>query len=164
VHPALVSASKVLQLSQQLKILDLTIPSKEATRLSRDIFQTTAHLSEEFKLTSPPWFHNFLVNMGLRQKGLCFHWSDALYVHLLHQEYPHFEFHVAGANIGEYFFEHNALVVVAKGAKIEDGILIDPWRNSGRLYFSKVSEDTQYRWKHRANRGCLRYSNVTCLP
>jgi len=59
-----------------------------------------------------------------------------------------------GANIGEYWTEHNVMVVVAKGMPVEEGIVIDPWRDASRLYFSKVKEDTKYVWKHRASRGC----------
>ncbi len=144
--------NRVAQLSKMLQSLDSTIPSKEAMQLSRDIFKETAKLTKEFKLTSPPWFHNFLVNMGLREKGLCYHWSDALYRYFLDKKYPSFEFHLAGANIGEYFFEHNVLVIVSKNGKFEEGIVIDPWRNSGKLYFSKLKEDKKYEWKHRHNR------------
>jgi len=125
--------------------------------LSHDVFEETTRLTKSFKLTSPPWFHNFLVNIGLKEKGLCYHWSDALYMYLSKKQYPHFEFHLVGANIGEYFFEHNALVITAKGSKVLEGVIIDPWRNSGKLYFSKVREDTKYRWEHRASRGCKRY-------
>ena len=151
-----VSKTHITQLSQLLQSLDKNVPSGEATILSEDIFYKTAMLTEEFQLTSPSWFHNVLVNVGLREKGLCYHWSDALYVHLLQKRYPHFEFHLVGANIGEYFFEHNALVLVAKGGSIKNGILIDPWRDSGKLYFSRISDDAEYQWKHREERGCLR--------
>jgi hypothetical protein len=151
-----VPQSRVVELSKQLQALDKSIPTKEAMLLSRDIFKQTSKLTKEFKLTSPPWFHNFLVNTGLREKGLCYHWSDGLYVYFLDKEYPSFEFHLLGANIGEYLYEHNTLVVVAKGAKVLDGVLVDPWRDSGKLYFSNVKEDKKYKWSHRAYRGCQR--------
>jgi len=105
-------------------------------------------------MTSPPQWHNFLVNTGLREKGLCHHWSDALYMHLSHKNYASFEFHLMGAHIGEYWSEHNVLLVVAKGRDVQDGIVIDPWRGAGKLYFSAVKEDVSYHWKHRKKRGC----------
>lgn len=151
-----VSETKTTQLSILLESLDRHIPQEEARQLSKDIFYKTQQLTKEFELTSPPQFHNFLVNVGLRDKGLCYHWSDALYLYLSQKKYTFFEFHLMGANIGEYFYEHNALVVVSKGGRVEEGIIIDPWRDSGNLYFSKVSEDAKYKWKHRAKRGCLR--------
>jgi len=156
VDPPVVSKTRITQLSLLLHSLDQTIPYQEATRLSKDIFHETAMLTKEFELTSPPWFHNVLVNVGLREKGLCYHWSDTLYVHLLQKKYPYFEFHLVGANIGEYLYEHNAVVIVTKGGIVEEGIIIDPWRDSGKLYFSKLEDDFVYKWKHRAVRGCLR--------
>ena len=156
VSEPLVSQTKITQLSTLLQSLDKRIPQDEAMHLSQDIFHETQKLTKEFELTSPPLFHNSLVNIGIREKGLCYHWSDALYAHFSQKKYPHFEFHLVGANIGEYFSEHNALVVVAKNGSIKNGILIDPWRDSGKLYFSRVVEDKKYQWKHREERGCLR--------
>jgi len=97
----------VKQLSTLLQFLHPRVTKKEANELSKDIFHKTATLVQTFKLTSPPQFHNFLVNIGLRKKGLCYDWSDALYVHLILQEYRDFEFHLMGAHIGEYWREHN---------------------------------------------------------
>ena len=150
-----VSQTKMRELSRLFQSLDSTISQSEAMQLSKDIFHKTAQLTKEFEMTYPPQFHNFLVTVGVRKKGLCYHWSDALYVYLSQKHYPSFEFHLIGANVGEYFFEHNALVVVAKGRKIEEGIIIDPWRDSGSLYFSKVEDDPAYIWEHRPKRGCL---------
>lgn len=150
-----VSQTKIEALSHLFQSLDSTIPQNEAMQLSKDIFYKTQQLTKEFEMTSPPQFHNFLVIVGAREKGLCFHWSDALYVYLSQKHYTSFEFHLMGANIGEYFYEHNALVVVAKGGKIEEGVIIDPWRDSGEVYFSKVTDDPAYVWEHRAVRGCL---------
>lgn len=155
VTPPSVSQTKITQFSLLLQSLDSSIPQSEAMRLSQDIFYKTQKLTKEFELTSPPVFHNFLVNVGLRKKGLCYHWSDALYAYLSEKKYASFEFHLAGANIGEYFYEHNALVVVAKGGTVKEGIIIDPWRDSGELYFSKVEDDSGYKWQHRPKRGCL---------
>jgi len=147
----------MIQLSKLLQGLDTHISQEEARQLSQDIFHKTQQLTKEFELTSPPQYHNFLVNVGLRKKGLCYHWSDALYLYLSQKKYASFEFHLMGANIGEYLFEHNVLVVVAKGGRVEDGIIIDPWRDSGEVYFSKVRDDSEYKWSHRSERGCLRY-------
>lgn len=154
VTPLPVSQTKKSKLTKALHNLDRNNSTKESMKLSRDIFYTVDRLTKEFKLTSPPLWHNTLVNVGLRKKGLCYHWSDTLYMHLVSQKYAHFEFHLVGANIGEYFWEHNALVVVKKGGKVQEGIVIDPWRDSGKLYFSKVNADKKYSWSHRSDRGC----------
>lgn len=149
-----VSKTKIEQLSKLLASLDSSIPQHEARVLSKDILYKTQQLTQEFEMVSPPHFHNFLVNVGIREKGLCYHWSDALYLYLSAKEYDAFEFHLLGANIGDFFYEHNALVVVAKGGKIQEGVIIDPWRKVGELYFSKMVDDPEYVWHHRPLRGC----------
>lgn len=154
VAPKTVPQSQIETLAKLLQSLERSVPHKESLQLSRELFQKTKELTKEFKLTSPPLWHNFLVNTGLRQKGLCFHWADALYLHLKKQKYTDFSFHLVGANIGSYFFEHNALAVTNKKGDIESAVLIDPWRNSGNLYFSKIRDDQKYTWTHRLDRGC----------
>lgn len=137
-----------------LQSLEQNITKKESQRLSRDIFLKREELAKTFEVTSPPQYHNFLVNIGLREKGLCYHWSDALYSYLSGQDYASFEFHLMGTHIGEYWSEHNVLVVIAKGQRIEEGVIIDAWRNPDALYFSKVEDDKKYVWSHRPARGC----------
>ena len=149
--------SRVKHLSHKLQGLDENISLREADYLAWDIYHKTDELTESYALVSPPQFHNFLVNVGVREKGLCYHFSDALYLHLKSQGYKSFDFHLVGANIGEYWREHNALVVVAKGCKsdtciLKKGVLIDAWRDSGEVYYSRVNEDKGYHWKHRSDR------------
>jgi hypothetical protein len=45
--------------------------------------------------------------------------------------------------------EHNTAVVVAKGKPWHTGIILDPWRNSGNLYYSYVKDDKKYIWTQR---------------
>lgn len=153
-HP---SSLKREKLAHALEGLAQDIPKGEAIRLSEDIYANTEQLAKEFEMVSPPQYHNFLVRVGLRKKGLCYQWADALYAHLKIQGYEDFDFHLIGANIGKYWTEHNALVVVAKGCDsdaciLRNGIIIDGWRNAGELYFSTVQADKSYVWHHRSNR------------
>ncbi|OQX50027.1 MAG: hypothetical protein B5M46_02220 [Epsilonproteobacteria bacterium 4484_20] len=154
VKPEPVSPHEIKRLSIMLQGLDTKITQKEALALSRDLFMETAHLTKEFELVSPPWLHNTLVNAGIRKKGLCYHWSDALYLAMQKRHYGDFTFHLAGANIGEFWREHNVLVVTAKDKPFDSGIVVDPWRDSGRLYFAGVKEDRKYEWQERKER-CL---------
>lgn len=148
--------TEVNKLTTLFRILDTTITEDEALQLSQDIFWKTEDLRKEFDRTSSPVWHNFLVNTGLREKGLCYHWSDALYAYLSAKDYPSFEFHLMGANIGEYWSEHNVLTVLGKDGELQEGIIIDSWRDSEKLYFSKATDDTDYVWKHRMHRACQR--------
>jgi len=150
VKPVQAPKNEVEQLSSKLQALQSGISYKKSRLLAQDIFKQTQRLTKKFELTSPPLWHNFLVNIGIREKGLCYHWSDALYVHLEQKNYEHFSFYLIGANIGKYFSEHNALLIVSKGARsIKGGVVIDPWRESGKLYFTTVENDKEYTWKRR---------------
>ena len=137
-----------------LQTLDSRIPLNEARLLSQEIFLESAKLRKKFKPVSEPHFNNFLINIGIKERGLCYEWSDALYVHFKKSRYSHFDFHLLVANQGEYFFEHNVLAATAKGGDVMDGVIIDPWRKPGEVYFSKVKDDARYTWRHRAERGC----------
>jgi len=154
VKPVPMPEGEVGRLAFMLQGLDENITQQEAVALSRDLFLQTARLTKEFELVSPPWLHNTLVNTGVRKKGLCYHWSDALYLAMQEKGYDDFAFHPAGANIGEYWREHNVLVITAKGKPFGSGIVIDAWRHSGRLYFARVKDDTKYEWQERKER-CL---------
>ncbi len=147
-----ISHRNIDRLTILLYSINSTNSKQEAQRLARDIYYQTSRLTKEFELVSPPLWHNFLVNIGIRKKGLCYHWSDALFRYFKAQNYPSFEFHLVGANIGKYWSEHNAMVVISKGGEIKDGIVIDPWRNSGKLYYSHIQKDEAYKWSSRANR------------
>lgn len=153
--PASPSQNSVIQLAEKLQSLQRDIPASEAMHLSEELFFEIKKLRKKFKPVSEPHFNNFLINIGMKEQGLCYQWSDALYVHFRKSSYPHFEFHLLVSDQGRCFSEHNVLVVVAKGENVLDGIIIDPWREPGSIYFVKVKDDQEYEWKHRAQRGCL---------
>jgi hypothetical protein len=146
------SQTEQQHLAKLLKQLDRTIPAREASALASDIIRYADELNRRFKRTTDPRIHNFLVNIGLKERGLCYQYSDALYAYLIHRHYPHFVFHPVGTHIGEFWREHNALVVTALGERMEEGIVIDAWRESQRLYFSPVKEDRAYHWTERPER------------
>jgi len=131
--------------------------AKETRRLAYDIVWRSAVLNQEFDRTTPPKFHNFLVNIGFKKRGLCYHFSDGLYRYLKARKshYPHFDFHLIGAHIGSYWLEHNALAVTRKGGRVLEGIVVDAWRQTGTVFVSPIGEDRAYRWVHRPNRECL---------
>jgi len=42
--------------------------------------------------------------------------------------------------------EHNSLVVIPKGGRFEEGLVLDGWRQSGKPYWCHVNKD-HYPWK-----------------
>ena len=60
------------------------------------------------------------------------------------------DLHRAIANSRNISLEHSVLIVSAKGASFEQGIVLDPWRQGmGRLWWSKTLEDPRYHWDSR---------------
>ena len=129
--------------------MNVGIKKDVSTRLSKDIFYKTKQLAKKFKLVSPPLWHNFLVNIGVRKKGLCYNWSDSLFGYLKNRDYKNVKFHLIGANIGNYWSEHNALMISVDNLEFKNSIIIDPWRNSGELFFTHIKDDKDYEWKER---------------
>ena len=127
----------------------LHVDKKEAMDLARKSINYSQTLAKQYNLVKPPIFQNFLVNIGLRKKGLCWQFAYDMLAFVKKQNYKSFDYYIGGANIGNYWNEHNVLVVTCKGCSFKDGILLDPWRNSGNLYFSKLNDDKKYTWKQR---------------
>jgi len=152
-----VNQESVVELATLLQSLDRrTSYAEESLLLAKEIFRETEKLRQKFKPVSEPHVNNLLINIGIKEEGLCYQWSDALYRHFIQRAYPHYAFHLLVADKGKYLFEHNVMVVTAKqkgvNEKMISGVIIDPWREPGKLYFSKVEEDSGYRWKWRRER------------
>jgi len=139
---------RILTLMLMLMALDTDVEREEAYHLAAYSIKYSQSLADRYELVSSPWIHNTLVNVGIKERGLCHEWTEDLLRALLQQAYHNFDFHAVGANIGTWS-EHNALVVSAKGKPYGTGILLDAWRDSGRLYFIKVGNDSKYRWFER---------------
>jgi len=136
------------QLSIMLQELNASIDRWEAIDLAKEVILYSNRLSKKYDVVSPPLWHNTLVNIGLKKRGLCYEWVDDLLEYLHQKRYQTLEFYYVGANIDGYF-EHNAISVSAKGMGFGDGLLLDAWRGSGNLYFTKIKEDKKYMWENR---------------
>ncbi len=136
---------------KKLEILLNTLHAdkKETKDLAKKAIIHSKELALEYNLVKPPLFQNFLVNIGLRKRGLCWQFAYDMLDFVKKQNYKSFDYYIGGANIGNYWSEHNVLVVTCKGCRFSEGVLLDPWRNSGDLYFSKLKDDKRYSWKQR---------------
>ena len=48
----------------------------EAARAAEIAFSYTRELAIQYQITDPPLIHNTKVNMGLKPRGLCWHWAE----------------------------------------------------------------------------------------
>jgi len=139
---------RVTALEKLFRGLGDRVDADESKALARDSFTFAYRLSERYELVWPPLWHNTLVNVGLKERGLCYQWADDMLAHVKEGGYHSFDFYLGVSGQGT-LWEHNTLVVSAKGEPFEQGVVLDPWRDSGELYFAKVSEDEKYQWQLR---------------
>lgn len=137
---------QVRQLSQDLQKLSPTVDPAEADRLAHTAIEVSARLSEDFKPMCLPWANNALKNVGLRKRGLCYEWRDDLYPHLHVLNLKTLRLHLTSA-FRTKLREHNGIIVTAKGQRFEDGLILDPWRRGGRLWWGTFAQDKWHVWK-----------------
>ena len=144
--PVQVYWDKIKQLEQELIALSEMIDKTEARILAEAAVRESAVLAEEYQLVRPAVAHNLLVAFGMRERGLCYHWTEDLMKRFQSLDLKSVQFHWAVAYRGSDLREHNCVVITATGQPFLEGIVLDPWRNSGSLYWSRVSKD-RYPWK-----------------
>jgi hypothetical protein len=140
---------KVQELETALIAMDPSvIDPREAHTVAYDAYVYPMYLANDWGLTWPPLFHNTLRNANNRKAGLCVDWARAMRAHMRSKNLKTFDLYWGIAHKGNAWREHSTLIVTAKGKPFDSGILLDPWRNSGALYWNRIPEDTDYPWKY----------------
>ncbi len=81
VAPSDLPAAQALR--DRIAALSPSIRADEAQRVAESAYATSAQLRRDYGVIGgPPSFHNFLVNLGIRKRGLCFQWAEDLLVQL----------------------------------------------------------------------------------
>lgn len=137
-------AQESSRLQQQFLDLSPNVDPEEAARLAAASLEHAQTLARDYRAVRPPWLHNVLVNNGVRERGLCFEWTNDLFERLYPLRCESLDIHLAVARM-DTRKEHNALVITAHGAPFESGIVLDAWRSSGRLWFGPAATD-KYPW------------------
>lgn len=160
--PSQGSSSDVVALAQAIRAMSPEIDAAEATRAAELSYRYTFQLAQAYEITDPPLIHNAKVNAGTKPRGLCYHWAADMQRLLTDAGFTTLEVQRAIANAdSRILIEHSTAVITAKGAAMHSGIVIDPWRQGGTLFWSPVQQDTRYPWKTRTEvlraRGQIRY-------
>ena len=137
---------RVEALAKALNSLSGKEDSGESFQLARKIVFSAEELTYEYKLVPSPLFHNILVNMRFKERGLCYQWAEDILERINEDDYETFSFHRAIARRGSLLWEHNAIVVTGNNQVFEDGLIIDAWRNSGKVFWEIVRDD-KYEWE-----------------
>lgn len=127
-------------LANQIADLSPSVRPEEAGRLADRVYAVASQLRHEYGVIWPPLFNNFLVNSGMRKRGLCFQWAEDLLVSLDGLKLTSLELHWGEADAGSWR-ESNCVVVTAKGQPLQCGIILDCWRHSGHLYWCAAATD-----------------------
>ena len=136
---------KIEELRKAIMTLGPNIVASEANFVAREAVLHPKVLANRYKLMSPPLLHNVLVNYGKRPRGLCWQWTHDMGKQI-NRPMKSLQFFHGVAFRRNYWKEHSTLVVTAKGEGVPDGIVLDPWRNSGVLFWSRVKDDKKYPW------------------
>ncbi len=123
----------------------LGVQDPESSILAEKIVSCIVRLSKEYDIQTTASVHNFFIHLGIKERGLCCHWTQDLYRVLLELNLAKYEF-MWGVSKHGSLREHNSLVVVGAGKPFKSGIVIDPWRFAGAVFWSKVSSD-EYSWQ-----------------
>ncbi len=132
-------------LQNDIEKLSPLIDKTEAKEVASLAILHSQFLANEYDLVSPPLYHNSLVQMGLRKRGLCFHFAEDLIHKLKDLNLETLDLRWVVHDKAQYW-EHSSIVLSAKGQPINKGIILDAWRNSGKLYWNNFDKDTRYTW------------------
>lgn len=143
------SQAQIAALRDAFLALGPEVDAREATRAARIAYRYPLQLARAYQITDAPLVHNTKVNLGLKPRGLCWHWAHDMQDRMAQEGFTTLALHRAIA-APLFRIDHSTLVMSAKGDPMEAGLVIDPWRNGGRLFWSPVGEDARYRWEPRA--------------
>lgn len=131
------------KLSSALMSLSSSVSHKEAVSVATTSYEVSRALEKRFKRDFSPMVHNFLVNIGAKEAGLCYEYADELLEALRKLEPRTLNIYRVVSKKGEYF-EHNALLATSKEG-VQKGVIIDPWRSADPLFWISLGKD-RYNW------------------
>lgn len=121
---------------------------EEARQIAKSLVDQTRETNKEFRMSGGHDWHNFLIKIGLREKGYCYHWVPELLKALPPLPLRYFERHW-GTSFLSHGRENNAVVLIKRGAPFETGIVYDAWRGVGKPFWRLVAQDKKYKWRQR---------------
>jgi hypothetical protein len=133
----------IKKLRDALVALAADVDPVEAEEVSVTAHTASRSLAHEYRLVWCAGFQNLLINMGKRDRGYCGHYTRDIGERLKALRPKTLVLHWGAAFAGT-MDENNGLVVTARNQPFEDGILMDGWRQSGRLFWCPVKEDSAY--------------------
>ncbi|MFW8637622.1 hypothetical protein [Cribrihabitans pelagius] len=140
--------AEVSRLAAALEALDPGVDPEEARRAAAIAYGHSSKLAEDYGVTTTPILHNTMVNTGVKERGLCVHYAEDMQKRLNQENFQTLTLLRAIAEPrNEFRIDHSTAVIAAKGDGIYEGIVLDPWRYGGALYWSPTRADPRYDWE-----------------
>jgi hypothetical protein len=136
-------------LAQEIALLGPDIDPGEARRAAEIAFSYSLKLARDYNITDLPIIHNAKVHQGLRQRGLCNHWAEDLSARLNQENFRTLTILRAISPPTQIRIIHHTAVITRRGGTIYDGIVLDPWRHGGALFWARTTDDKRYNWRPR---------------
>lgn len=111
--------------------------------MSETAHRRSRECAREYGVNTDPAFHNYLIHIGVKKKGICADYTHDIGATLREMRFKTLVLHW-GAAWPKESDENNALVVTARNQPFLDGIVVDGWRRGGRLFWCKVKDDKEY--------------------
>ena len=149
--PALATQQDISQLTRGIMDLGSNVDPAEAAKAAQIAMLYPNQLAKEYGITDHPLLHNIKVNQGIRSRGLCWHWAEDMENRLKQENFKTLTLHRAIANSDSaILIEHSTVIISQRGDGQDQGMVLDPWRNGGVLYWAPTLKDEKYKWVPRA--------------
>lgn len=135
----------------ELAIRDLgpNVDPAEARRAAEISYSYSQQLKRDWNVTDAPIVHNAKVINGFREYGRCNDWAQAMTKRLQQENFRTLDVHWATSPPTTFRIIHHSAAISAHGGTLEDAVILDPWRQSGDLFWGEVSQDERYNWRPR---------------
>jgi hypothetical protein len=138
--------ARVAALTDELVALGPGVTRDEAALVAGVAVHYAERLAEAYGMVRPVELHNVMVNLGLRRSGRCYEMAECMLAELRELPLRTLQLRRGIAWKGDLWNEHNCVVVTAPGQPFESGVVLDAWRNGGRLRWAPVRMD-HYPWQ-----------------
>lgn len=160
--PPFVEQQRIDELQLAILSMGQNIDRSEARHAATIAIEYPLELAREYEISDPPLVHNMLVNLGVKPRGLCTDWTTDLLTRLREERFHSLDLHWGIANYQSAFrIEHSTVIISARDQSLQQGLVLDPWRNSGQLFWAKTDEDPAYQWYPQAEIHALKRERKT---
>ena len=145
------SQTQINELTNAILSLGPNIDPAEAARAASVSYNYPLELAKLYKVSDSALIHNIKVNRGTRPRGLCWHWAQDMETRLAAEQFQTLDLHRAIGNSEVALrIDHSTVIISAKGGTMNSGLVLDPWRYGGRLFWGNPVVDTKYDWISRS--------------